>query len=103
MPVRIGNSYVSEAAAQFAMAEKETKEVKEGEGKGSNKGSGVLADLAEKFPGLKITVGTQPFSGSGLKNLSISPKILREMERDPEKRMEYEALIYDVANFVLYR
>ena len=28
MPVRIGNSYVSEAAAQFAKAVKETKNVK---------------------------------------------------------------------------
>ena len=38
------------------------------------------------------------FSGSGTNNFSIAPNILRQMANDPEKRMEYEALIYDCAN-----
>lgn len=33
------------------------------------------------------------------KNISIAPNILKEMENDPEKRMEYEALIYDCVKF----
>ena len=33
-----------------------------------------------------------------MNNVSISPKILKQMEQDPEKRMEYEALIYDIAH-----
>ncbi len=94
MPVKVGNSYVSEAALAFAQksaAESVDKEKTKGKGT-----SGVLAELAEKFPKLKFTVGTQPFSGSGKGNVAISPKILREMEKDPAKREEYEALLYDV-------
>lgn len=94
MPVKVGNSYVSEAALAFAQksaAESVDKEKTKGKGT-----SGVLADLAEKFPKLKFTVGTRPFSGSGKGNVAISPKILREMEKNPAKREEYEALLYDV-------
>lgn len=94
MPVRVGNSYVTEAALAFAQksaAESVDKEKTKGKGT-----SGVLAELAEKFPKLKFTVGTRPFSGSGMGNVAISSKILREMEKDPAKREEYEALLYDV-------
>lgn len=94
MPVRVGNSYVTEAALAFAQksaAESVDKEKTKGKGTSS-----VLAELAEKFPKLKFTVGTRPFSGSGMGNVAISPKILREMEKDPAKREEYEALLYDV-------
>ncbi len=84
MAVKIGNSYVSEAALSFAQSQE-------------NSGGNVLGDLKEKFPNLKFQVGTAPFSGSGLNNVSISPKILKEMENNPEKRVEYEALIYDIS------
>lgn len=85
MPVKVGNSYVSEAALNFAQSQE-------------NSGGEVLKDLKEKFPDLKFQVGTAPFSGNGLKNVSISPKILKEMQNNPEKRVEYEALLYDVSN-----
>ena len=85
MPVKVGKSYVSEAALSFAQSQE-------------NSGGDVLKDLKEKFPDLKFQVGTAPFSGNGLKNVSISPKILREMQNNPEKRVEYEALLYDVSN-----
>ena len=94
MPVRVGNSYVTEAALAFAQksaAESVDKEKTKGKGT-----SGVLAELAEKFPKLKFTVGTQPFSGSGKGNVAIAPNILKEMANDPAKREEYEALLYDV-------
>ena len=94
MPVKVGNSYVTEAALAFAQkSAAESVDKEKGKGKGTN---GVLADLAEKFPKLKFTVGTQPFSGSGVGNVSIAPNILKEMEKDPAKREEYEALLYDV-------
>ena len=94
MPVRVGNSYVTEAALAFAQkSAAESVDKEKGKGKGT---SGVLAELAEKFPKLKFTVGTRPFSGSGMGNVAISSKILREMEKDPAKREEYEALLYDV-------
>jgi len=85
MAVKVGNSYVSAEALSFAKAQEHS-------------GDNVLKDLKEKFPDLKFQVGTAPFSGSGLKNVSISPKILREMQNNPEKRVEYEALLYDVSN-----
>ena len=87
MGVKVGQSYVSEAALSFARAQ-----VSEDDG------GNVLKSLREKFPNLKISVGTAPFSGSGTNNLSISPKILKEMQSNPDKRVEYEALIYDIAN-----
>lgn len=84
MPVKIGNSYVSEAAYEYAKSQSD---------EGAN-----LKSLSEKFPKLKFSIGTAPFSGSGLNNVAIAPNILREMENDPEKKVEYEALLYDVAN-----
>ena len=84
MPVKIGNSYVSEAAYEYAKAQTDE--------------SATLKSLAEKFPNLKFSIGTAPFSGNGLNNVAIAPNILREMETDPDKKLEYEALLYDVAN-----
>ena len=84
MPVKIGNSYVSEAAYEYAKSQTD---------EGAN-----LKSLSEKFPKLKFSVGTAPFSGNGLNNVAIAPNILREMENNPDKKMEYEALLYDVAN-----
>ena len=84
MPVKVGNSYVSEAAYEFAKSQTDE--------------SATLKSLAEKFPNLKFSIGTTPFSGSGLNNVAIAPNILREMETNPDKKLEYEALLYDVAN-----
>lgn len=84
MPVKVGNSYVSEAAYEFAKSQADD--------------SATLKSLAEKFPTLKFSVGTKPFSGNGLNNVAIAPNILREMENNPDKKLEYEALLYDVAN-----
>lgn len=86
MAVRIGKSFVSEAAISFAKNFADDDE------------KNILKNLREKFPNLKISVGTTPFSGSGTNNLSISPKILKEMQNNPDKKIEYEALIYDIAS-----
>ena len=86
MPVKIGNSYVTEAALAYAQERKD------------EKSENVLSDLSKQFKDISFSVGTKPFSGVGTKNITIAPNILREMANDPEKRMEYEALIYDCAN-----
>lgn len=86
MNVKIGNSYVSQAAASFAKNSADDDE------------KNILKNLKEKFPNLKISVGTSPFCGSGTNNLSISPKILQEMQNNPDKKIEYEALIYDISS-----
>lgn len=86
MAVRIGKSYVSEAAISFAKNFSDDEE------------KNILKSLREKFSNLKISVGTAPFSGINTNNLSISPKILKEMQNNPDKKMEYEALIYDIAS-----
>ena len=85
MAVKIGQSYVSEAALSFAKNSSEDND------------KDILKNLSEKFSNLKISVGTTPFSGTGTNNLSISPKILKEMQNNPDKKIEYEALIYDIA------
>ena len=66
MPVKVGGSYVSEAAYSYAKAQMDE----------GNSESGVMKSLSEKFPNLKFSVGTKPFSGAGTNNVSISPKIL---------------------------
>lgn len=86
MAVRIGKSFVYKAAISFAKNFADDDE------------KNILKNLREKFPNLKISVGTTPFSGSGTNNLSISPKILKEMQNNPDKKIEYEALIYDIAS-----
>ena len=55
MPVKIGGSYVSEAAYSFAQAQVKDKA----------ENNGVMKSLAEKFPNLKFSVGTKPFPGRG--------------------------------------
>ena len=77
MPVKIGNSYVTEAALAYAQE------------CADEKSENVLNDLQKQFKDIKFSVGTQPFGGSGTKNITISPNILRQIANDPEKRMEY--------------
>lgn len=84
MAVKVGNSWVSEAAYAYAQSKVNEKT-----------SDGMLEQLSEKFPDTKFTTNTAPFSSDGLNNLAISPNILKEMENDPDKRLEYEALIYD--------
>ena len=86
MAVKIGNSYVTEAALAYA------------EGRADEKSENMLADLQKQFKDVNFSVGSKPFSGSGTNNISIAPNILRQMANDPEKKLEYEALIYDCEN-----
>ena len=94
MAVRIGNSYVSQQAYDYAKAK-----VNSENSQGSEKNS-VLQDLSKQYPETNFAAGTQPFGGKGTNNISIAPNILKKMENDPEARLEYEALIYDCANFL---
>lgn len=86
MAVKVGNSWVSEAALAHAKSAVES---------GGNTESSVLSDLSERYKDTNFTTSTAPFQGKGTNNIGISPNILRQMEQDPEKRLEYEALIYD--------
>lgn len=86
MAVKIGNSCVSESAMAYAQSRTD------------EKSENVLSDLQKQFKDVNFGVGTQPFCGSGTNNITIAPNILRQMANDPEKRMEYEALIYDCNN-----
>ena len=85
MAVKVGNSYVSEAALGYAQSQ-----VSE-----NSKSDSVISSLSKQFKDVKFSVGTQPFNGKGNNNISVSPNILRQMADDPENRLEYEALIYD--------
>ena len=85
MAVKVGNSWVSEAAYTYAKARQAE----------PNTGEGMLSQLSEKYPGTDFSTNTAPFSGKGTHNIAIAPNILKEMEQDPDKRLEYEALVYD--------
>lgn len=86
MAVKVGNSYVSEAALAYAQE------------RADEKSDAVLSDLSKQFKDVNFSVGSKPFCGSGTNNISIAPNILRQMANDPDKKLEYEALIYDCAN-----
>ena len=90
MAVKVGNSWVSEAAYNYAKSK-----VNENTCSEDKKENSMLDKLSEKYPDIQFNTSTKPFSGTGKNNISIAPNILKEMENDPDKRMEYEALIYD--------
>jgi len=88
MAVKVGNSWVSETALTYAKAK-------------ADSGAAVtLKGLSERFPGVNFSTSTQPFSQKGTNNIQIAPNILAQMQNDPEKRVEYEALIYDCAKLI---
>jgi len=88
MAVKVGNSWVSEMALTYAKAK-------------SGSGTSVsLKALSDRYPGVNFTTNTQNFSQKGTNNIQIAPNILVQMQNDPDKRVEYEALIYDCAQLV---
>lgn len=95
MAVKVGNSWVSEAAYNYAKSK-----VNENACSEEKQESSMLDKLSEKYPDIQFNTSTKPFSGTGKNNISIAPNILKEMENDSDKRMEYEALIYDCSQAI---
>jgi hypothetical protein len=93
MAIKVGNTYVSETA--YAQAKAKIESEQKG---GKNSVNGYLSSLQQKMSGWNLSTNTQPYSGGGLNNISIHPSILREMANDPDKRLEYEALLIDIQN-----
>lgn len=85
MAIQVGSHYVSEAA--YAYAQKAVSPLQTNQD--------MLGQLSARFPGAKFSTNVQPFQGSGTNNIAVSPAILQQMSNSPEKRLEYEALIYD--------
>lgn len=85
MAVKVGNSWVSETALTYAKS------------KAASGASVTLKGLSERYPNINFSTNTQPFSQKGTNNIQIAPSILAQMQNNPEKRLEYEALIYDCA------
>lgn len=92
MAIQVGNSYVSESA--YAQAKMKI-ESEQNANSGVSTKSKYLASLQSKFQGWNVSTNTQAYSGKGLNNIGISSKILGEMANDPDKRLEYEALMID--------
>lgn len=84
MAIKVGNSYVSEAGYAYA------KQKAQSEGQSGS----VLEQLSKDYPDVNFSTSTSPYHGKGVNNIAISPNILRQMQTDPDKRLEYEALIY---------
>lgn len=85
MTVKVGNRYVSEAAYTHAKQKVAS----------SQPDKDPLKQLSEKYPDMNFTTNTAPFQGNGTNNIAIAPNILQQMKTDPDKQLEYEALIYD--------
>lgn len=85
MAIKVGTHYVSEAAyahAQKAVSQQRTNQ-------------DMISQLSDRFPNAKFSTNTQPFQMNGTNNIAVSPAILQQMTNSPEKRLEYEALIFD--------
>lgn len=85
MAVKVGESWVSEAALAYA------------KGRTGKDTDSTLEELSKQYPDINFSTNIAPFSQKGVRNIQIAPNILAEMQNDPEKRLEYEALIYDCA------
>lgn len=90
MAVKVGNSWVSEAAYHYAQAK-----MNETTGAEDKRNGSVLNQLSDQYTDIDFNTNTKPYSGTGKNNISIAPNILKEMDSNPDKRLEYEALIYD--------
>ena len=88
MAVKVGNSWVSEAALSYAKVKADSGE------------SATLNGLLDRYPGVNFSTNTQAFSQKGTNNIQIAPIILAQMQNNPDKRIEYEALIYDCAKLI---
>lgn len=86
--VKVGNSWVSQAALDYAKTQV------------NSDTQATLKDLSDRYPGVDFTTDTQPFSQKGINNIQIAPNILTEMKNNPDKKLEYEALIYDAAQLI---
>lgn len=60
----------------------------------------LLNGLLDRYPGVNFSTNTQAFSQKGTNNIQIAPIILAQMQNNPDKRIEYEALIYDCAKLI---
>lgn len=85
MAIKVGSHYVSEVA--YAHAQRAASQTQ-----GSKD---VLSELSSRFPNARFSTNTQPFQAEGRNNIAVSPAILQQMADSPEKRLEYEALIFD--------
>ena len=92
MAIQVGNSYVSESA--YAQAKMKIEKEQNASSNVPSKGN-YLKSLQDKFKGWNISANTQAYNGKGLNNIGIAPNVLKDMEEDPEKRLEYEALMID--------
>ncbi len=96
MAILVGETYVREASYAKAKVHVEASK--------ANTSGEVLKELKQQFKDLNIgigTVGRSPSYSSGLNNVTIAPNILEEMAADPEKRIEYEALLDGVQELVI--
>ena len=73
MAVKVGNSWVSEAALSYAKAKADSGE------------STTLKGLSDRYPGVNFSTNTQAFSQKGTNNIQIAPSILAQMQNNPDQ------------------
>ena len=91
-----GYGDVSEEGYEYAKLQADR--IKDGGTKGGKGAREMLKDLQKRYKKTKISMGTDAFKGRGSQNIAISQKVLREMAEDPDRRLEYEAMIFDTVN-----
>ena len=70
MAVKVGNSWVSEAALSYAKVKADSGE------------SATLNGLLDRYPGVNFSTNTQAFSQKGTNNIQITPIILAQMQNN---------------------
>ncbi len=92
MAVQVGSKMVSEAAANFVRSQ----DFASATGSAKERSNAMMNELAQRYTSLNFFGPSKPSADAGRNNIAIAPNILRQMASDPEKRAEYEALIYDI-------
>ena len=82
---RIAGNYVAAQAAAHVRSKL----------RGSSTGNQYLNKLSAQYPDLEFSVGAKPFGRQGIGNVTIDPATLREIESNPKKRSEFEAMLKD--------
>ncbi len=85
MAIKVGNSWVSETAYAYAQNKIQ---------KNPKMSTDILEQVSKGHEDMNFTTSKVAYK-KGLNNISIDSTILQQMRFNPEKRLEYEALIYD--------
>lgn len=87
MAVKVGNSQGLAATSVYTPKSADSEVIKTNQD--------LLKELSEKYSDIHFSMSQSPLNGNGTNHIGISAAVLQQMQKDAEKKAEYEALIGD--------